>query len=311
MTFAVITGASGSMYGWDATLPSTGPPRGLAVKTAANFGPNGTVKIQSLTQIWAQTDVTTATTNLNNAAIPQPDIVLYAAYQTTFPNTALITALANYVNKGGCLIFSVPDATGYNSGTAANTIGAVNSLLSQIFPGFSSTAAQAQAAGTTPPGGGGTATDDNDYRIANIPNDPIINGPFGSLGTQYYWGEDNGTTGSMIVTSLPANSVQICSAYNTFAHTTVNPAYSIVWYNTVKGFVYFGDSVYSFVDNGSLYPNDYPSLFSAAYAPLSKVYGNYPQPAGSPSQFTYDSALELNAVAWALKKAATGGINPH
>ncbi len=295
MTYAVIAGAGGSSYTWDGS-PGTGSPRGAALKTAANFGPEGKVKIAGLTQIWSNTDPATVTANLNNSTIPQPDIVLFFAYQTPFPNPGLITALINYVNKGGCLIYATPD-----SGT--DNLNSVNALLNGIFPG-SNNIAQPQIAGSI-------TVDDNDYLIANLPNDPIINGPFGNLSTQYYWGEDNGSTGSTIVTALPANSVQICSANNPFGKTNVNPSYSIVWYNTVKGFVYFGDSVGSLVDDGSTRLDSYPSVFNSAYAPLAKMYGNWPNPAGSPPQYTYVAALELNAVAWALQKAAASGINSY
>ncbi|MDR1698906.1 MAG: DUF2194 domain-containing protein [Prevotellaceae bacterium] len=292
MTFAVITGSSGNAYGWDGS-PGSGSPRGAALKTAANFGPNGKVKMVSFTQLWTQTDPATVTNNLNNPAIPQPDIVLFSSYLTAFPNADLISALVSYVDKGGCLIYATPE-----SGT--DNLNSVNALLSGIFN--MGNIAQAQVAGT------GT-TDDNDYLIVNIPDDPIINGPFGHLGGQFYWGEDNASTGSTIVTALPPNSVQICSANNRFGKTSVNPTYSIVWYNKVKGFVYFGDSVGATLNSTTT--DTYPSNFSSAYAPLSKMYGNYPYPAGSPSQFVYDSALELNAVAWALRKAATNGINSH
>jgi hypothetical protein len=40
---------------------------------------------------------------------------------------------------------------------------------------------------------------------------------------------------------------------------------------------------------------------------MSKSY----DPSGSNNQYVYDSALELNAVAWGKRKAAINGINPH
>lgn len=172
---------------------------------------------------------------------------------------------------------------------------AVNILLSELFG--SSVAAEGQIAGTP-------TTEDNDYQIANLPDDPIINGPFGNLSGRY-WGEDNASAGSVVVTSLPANSVQICSAYNPFGKADVNPDYSVVWHNDSKNFVYFGDSAGAAV-NTDRYA--YPAYYSSAGLPASKYYGN----SGiSTSQYVYNAALELNSVAWALKKAAVSGINPH
>lgn len=84
----------------------------------------------------------------------------------------------------------------------------------------------------------------------------------------------------------------------------------MIWYNDSKNFFYFGDSVGSNnTSNTSI--NDYPAIYDGNGIPKSKYYGNYPQPSGSPSQFVFNSALELNAVAWGLKKAAISGINPH
>lgn len=283
MTYAII---GNGVWSWAAT-----PRINALTNGGISFGPSGIVKIVdfSICPDWPGTgeaDVTTAANRLNNNAT-KPDIVLYFAYNAD-PNTDITTALVNYINKGGCVIY----------GSADKTSTQVNVLLNGLF-GISP--AQAQIAGT------GT-TDDNDYLIANLPDDPIINGPFGNLSARY-WGEDNLSTGSVIVTALPPNSVQICSANNPFGKTAVNPDYSIVWYNDSKNFVYFGDSTGADTNNTS--KNDYPSSFTSSGLPQSKLYGNWPQPSGSPSQFVYNAALELNSVAWALKKAAISGINPH
>lgn len=249
-----------------------------------SFGPNGKIKIEEFKNLWMETNVDNAAGYLNNgfgSNKAQPDVILYFA-QDASPNGNITTALSNYINHGGCVIY----------GSADGTSSYVNILLNGVF-GLQT--AQAQA--------GGSAGDDNDYPIALLPDDPIINGPFGNLAGKY-WGEDNASTGSVILTALPAGSVQICSANNMFGKASVNPGYSIVWYNDSKNFVYFGDST------GSAYNNTdtggYPSSYSSAGEPLSKLYGP-----GSSLQYIYNSALELNAVAWAVRKAADSGINPH
>lgn len=282
MTYAVI---GQNVWSW-AAAPRLRALSNTGMGTDVSFGPNGLVKIVTFSQLWSTSNVTTAANNLNNNA-EKPDIVLYFAYDAD-PNSAITSALVTYINNGGCVIY------GASSGASAAP---VNTLMDGIF-GMST--AQEQIAGYP--------QDDNTYPIANMPNDPIINGPFGNLSGRY-WGEDNASTGSRVMTSLPPNSVQIATAYNPFGKPTVNPEYSIVWYNDTKNFVYFGDCTGAAYNNNT--QDAYPASYSSSGVPQSKFYGNYPNPAGAPSQFVYNSALELNAVAWAIKKAAISGINPH
>ena len=276
MTYAVI--GSGSTYSWNSTARSQALTNG-----GISFGPNGIVKIVSFTQLWGTSTISTATNYLNNGYGPggvMPDIVLYFAYGAA-PTVALTTALKDYINKGGCVIY----------GSADGTSSDVNTLMSGLF-GISPATAQL-----------GGQTDDDVYVISNLPSDPVINGPFGNLSDRH-WGEDNGTTGSVIMTELPANSVQICTARSA-SKTSQDPQYSIVWYNDSKNFLYFGDSVGSTTTDNST--SAYPAKYNSQGLPLSKNYG----PGTAWNQFIYNSALELNAVTWILKKAAISGINPH
>lgn len=243
-------------------------------------GPNGIVRIDGFTELWRDSDVDVAADSLNGGTV-KPDIVLYFAFAAN-PNDKITTALVNYINKGGCVIY----------GSADGTSAQVNLLLNGVF-GISS--AQAQEAGTI--------WDDNTYAISDLPDDPVINGPFGNLFSRY-WGEDNASTGSVILTALPANSVQICSASNQTGKKSVNPDYSIVWYNDSKNFVYFGDSTGASSSDAST--GAFPSYFTLEGTPRSKYYGQ-----GEGLQYVYNSALELNALTWAIRKAAVSGINPH
>ena len=265
MTFAII-GNGG--YAWNVSYR-------FAALNGSSFGNSSTAKVKMLgfNQLWQTTDQGTAATRLGQST--KPDVVLYFAYGAT-PTAALATALSNYVNQGGCLIYGTVD------GDITNT----TTLLRGIFGNDVGTVTQ-------------QAGDDNVYQIANLPNDPLINGPFGNLSGRY-WGEDNG--GTLYVQALPANSVQICSATST--NRVVNPDYSVLWYNDSKNFVYFGDSVAAgYV--GDAYYNSYPAYYLDG-VPYSKLYGY-----SGYQQYIYDSALELNAVAWAVRKAANSGINPH
>ena len=275
MTYAVI--GSGSTYSWNSTARSQALTNG-----GISFGPNGIVKIVSFTELWSTSTVNTAAKYLNDGYSngTMPDVVLYFAYGAT-PNNTITAALRDYINKGGCVIY----------GSADGTSSDVNTLMSGLF-GISPAIAQS-----------GGQTDDDVYVISNLPSDPVINGPFGNLSDRH-WGEDNGTTGSVIMTELPPNSVQICTARSA-SKTSQNPQYSIVWYNDSKNFLYFGDSVGSSTTDNST--SAYPAKYNGQGLPLSKNYG----PGTAWNQFIYNSALELNAVAWILKKAAISGINPH
>ncbi|MCJ7935656.1 MAG: hypothetical protein MUW56_19025 [Chryseobacterium sp.] len=282
MTYGMI--GTNSVYSWSNI-------RQTALSNGANFGPNGIVKTLGLSQAWATDNATTAAANIINNP---PDIILYFA--NAAPNSPqLITALTNYVKKGGVLIYS----------STSNTDGltTTRTLLTEIFnlPG-SAVNWQTNCSANCP---SSWPNDDNDYVINPLSNDPVVNGPFGNLAGKY-WGEDDTTTGTIILSSLPGGSVQVASANNNWGHTNVNPDSSVVWYNNDYNFFMFGDSIGAAANNTDF--GSYPSNFTSAGVPLSKQYGNGDNN-GSP--FVYASALELNAVAWAIKKAATAGINPH
>jgi hypothetical protein len=283
MTYAVIgTG----IYSW------ASPQRQSALaNNSTSFSLTGVVPIQSFTQLWSTSTVNTAAGYLTNGYNgKKPDVVLYFAYGATL-NATIIAALANYVNAGGVLIFGITDGDVTNTTTLLNVI-------------FGST-----WSGTVV----GTGTIDNDYLINNLSADPIINGPFGDLAGRY-WGEEN--AGTLYVTSLPANSVQVCPANNLYGTANLSPDYSVVWYNNSKNFVYFGDSGGTMT--GTTFNSlDYTSAYTTTGAPLAKMYGlwssgTYGTAANANgSVYVYNSALELNCVSWAVRKAAISGINPH
>lgn len=271
MTYGII--GSNSTYSWGS------PARKAALAKASNFGPNGLVQIESFSMAWQETDANDAISRLIQQN--KPDIVLYNAYALN-PTVNLIQALNNYVNAGGVLIFGTKD------GDFAST----NLLLDGIFgPNYTGAAAKQ-----------GRGVDDEVYLINSIQNDPIINGPFGNT-AGLYWGEDNATTGTIMVPTLPQNSIQISSAFNVIDHDDNDPASSTVWYNNSKNFVYFGDSVGSADNKGT---NDYPAYYKNG-SPLAKLYGL----PSSQRQIIANAILELNAVAWAIHKAATNGINSY
>nr|WP_297169093.1 hypothetical protein [uncultured Dysgonomonas sp.] len=277
MTYGVI--GSGE-YSW------VGAARQLAINNGASFGPAGIVKTMGWNRLWQVTSASAAYTQLTNGTA-KPDIILYFAYGAN-ATTALATVLADYVNNGGVLIYAPAD----DQATVTNY------LLSGIF---GSSAATAVNIGTL------TSANRDSYPINNLPNDPIVNGPFGNLSGRY-WQEDN--AGTVICTSLPPNSVQVASANNPNHNSNLSPDYSVVWYNDSKNFVYFGDSVYGTYPGFAYYGSTdgtAPTQFTAAGLPMSKFNNRWT----SFPTFVYNSYLELNAIAWGIKKAAVSGINAH
>jgi len=302
MTYATL-GAS-SYYTW----VSGGGARAEALSTAnGSFSPTGVVKVVSLGQLWTTTDATTATNDLNNGVTAtvngvnyvnaQPDVVMFSSYGFTTPlPQGLATALENYVNKGGCLIFATSD----NQGADAQV------LLDGIFGSGEATAVNTNVAPYHTSNG-------NNYQVGlDLSNDPIVNGPFGNA-VGKYWQEDN--TGTIFVTQMPPNSVQICSANNPGTNCDVPATVSTVWYNNIKNFVYFGDSTGSDWDTDTsttIFPSIFHQADGSPRSKLAGVWGNNCNASGAGNGTTVvNSILEFNAFAWCLQKAAVAGINPH
>jgi hypothetical protein len=321
MTFANVgTDATYSFY-------STERRSALYQKGYA-FGNNvySKVKIESFTQLWAAKNVYTAASynqppqanESNNSAYWQlynelqkryahkadqsnpdgvlPDIVLYFAYDVSGSDSeklAFATILRDYITEGGTVIYGAED----------NKPAQVNIILKGVF-NLSTDIAQKQGSAVN-----GTGSDDFDYQIVNNADvddmsNPVVHGAFGNLsGT--YWGEDNATVNSIVVKTLPDDGIQVCSARNTYGHTNKNPAYSIVWYSNNHNFFYFGDTCGS-ASHTNTSQDGWPSIYNSTTGmPQSKVYG----PNSSHRQTVYNSALELNAVEWAIRIAAEHGIN--
>lgn len=252
---------------------------------SSSFGTNGKVKIVGLTQLWSLTDVNVAATNLNGSG-EKPDIILYYSYGAN-PNSNITTALNNYIAKGGVVIY----------GSSDNTAAQTNILLQGIY-------------GTTNPPVAydrGGSSNQNDYQINNNPSDPIINGPFGNLSSKY-WGEDN--SGSVFVKNLPSTATQIASANNQYSNMSISPDHSILWYDDHYNFAYVGDSVAAAWDTNTS-TTGWAAIFNQSTgSPVSKSFGYWNS--GTPGTvFVFNSAMDLNLVAWALNKAATAGINKH
>jgi hypothetical protein len=173
-----------------------------------------------------------------------------------------------------------------------------------------------------------------------------VNGPFGNLannvgedppadfgindptateaeyfGDFTYIADDN--QGSLYIDHLPEGSIQICSAWSPGYHGHLVPqSASYVWYHPQRNFFFIGDSVG--VDTiANTTPDGWPVIFdystdvnvkTTTGAPIPKLYGYegyYNSTGFYGRQMTYNPVLEYNALAWAMNRAATHGVNDH
>lgn len=264
-----------------------------ALTNLNNFGENGIVKITSLdfiqygslgTQEGLLNELTTML-----AVGQKPDVLIYNSSKISL-NSSISVKLAEYVNKGGVLLFASEN----------ESVQKVKELVLNIFGVEYIPTKQIE----------GETAFTNTYPIRSDNSDPIINGLFGNTAGQN-WGEEDHSKGSIVFSNLPLKSVQIAFAYNNVGKTTVDINSSIVWYNKEKGFVFFGDSTKSIkgpIANPSY--SSYPSYYleeSNGVVPKPKTFG----PGTTNNRLVFNSILEMNAVAWALRKAANEGINIH
>jgi hypothetical protein len=270
-------------YSWNTTQ------RREALNSSSNFSRTGTVKVKSNTLLpgWHFSSITKATEKLkaemdkygiDPASATLPDYIVFYAYNVYGADASNVaTQLARYVNAGGVLIY------------APNDFGAsdASDLLSKIYP-------SASYAATNISGGFSS------FRINTIANDPVIHGPFfhSGLGGKY-WSEHNAGT---VSTQIPPSAVEICAASSSSDHLTESG--SVVWYDTVKNFFYFGDSTGS-ATTAQNTTNGEPAHYSNSNLNYIPLYG-----AISASQpIAYNAILEMNAVNWAIQRALAGGIN--
>jgi hypothetical protein len=217
-------------------------------------------------------------------------MVLYFAFEAP-PTSLMNIALAEYVRQGGVLIY----------GTSDRSADDVTKMLQAMFPGTG-----VVALAVSPD------HDDMSYLIKDqinnddLSDDPIVNGPFGNLAGKYVADDNNN---SIYVPTLPPGSVQICSMYTPNLYSGYSKTASFMWYNEDKNFFYIGDSVAA--TNTSTVPDGWPSVYVAATGePRTKLYGRYAGTAKG-EVLVYNAAMELNALAWAMTRAARAGINNH
>lgn len=222
--------------------------------TPQNFGTlsNSTVSINGITIVDGRIPSNSVLNNLINNN--NPDIIVIGVGYN--PDASSVATLVNFINNNGVVLAFMQDYT-----SSARLINAVcNSSISVTAGG---------RAGAV-------------YQYISVPDDPIINGPFGNLGN-LYWGEDASSTS--FVSELPPN----CIAYS--GNTTGTGSVVTSFRHNTLGFVFAGD--------GGFLSNDAGGNGTATTYPCKNTNGipvaqtNYSKP-------VYNSVFYANAIAWAI-----------
>jgi hypothetical protein len=310
LTYAILGAGT---YSWAGSGRQTAITKAIGPGGVLNKdNPNAIIKTEGLVQLWNTSDRSSAANYLANGytgngySNAKPDILLYFAHDAPPDTNAIRSALVGYINAGGTVIYATSD--GYGPQTT--------SMFAQIFgPEIVAT----NRSTITNPG----QWENTVYLINNLPNDPIVNGPFGNLsGGDKYIGDEN--AGTVYVPTLPEGSIQIASMYTPRTGNAANlatlAASSFAWYNSAKNFFYIGDSTNCrtftiAVANGDYGDHgEYPAIYNANTGmPGSKLTGVWDRSGYSAlnAKMTYNAVLEMNALAWAMTRAARDGINPH
>ena len=264
-----------------------------------NFGtlPTSTVKFGDGTTTWKidpnsgpAASPATVVSKLNSST--PPDIVVIGYGWDDDAAGDVSAALTTYLKKGGVVLMFCEQAN----------------LNTNIFTDLYGSGV------TSAPNGCGSGAR---YQFPSMNNDPVINGPFGNLGGAY-WGEDASVTST--VSGLPA-SVTVYTIESTSANAAGTPTGGPGGAGQVTA---FRDNTYSFIwvgDGGFNSDVNHTSTTicpfyvsqSGGYIPMAKAVqywdgGGCSTTGAGPVS---NSIFTANALAWALNKAMTSGINPH
>ena len=247
----------------------------------------------------------------------QPDIVIITLYYTMTNDD--ITALSNYLNKGGVVIMFVDNATN-NAGELASRQLFINTVFG--------TGTAINLVQSPHYGAGSLFRMNHESAI----NDRIINGPFGNLSGQF-WGQD--THAALIAEGLPVGSgPNQATVYSDpkAANVDQQPTGHVMFKHNTKNLFWIGNS--SFLSTsagrtvGGWTNGDLREPFATVDLSLSQFntenldrnYTYYPMPKrygytafgvgynATPESMVYNAPLFANLMAWALYQSEFFGI---
>lgn len=229
-----ILGFGGALYTPGSTFfPSASANKILS--TAANFGANGTVKVQAMNVTFGGDGGISGSTLTNTYNIANNYDILVFGYNAYPSDAAAITALNNFLKTTkGVIIY----ADEYNS---SSTKSMLDVLLS--------------ATTTAPSNSGATLSNP----LLNV-NDPVLNGPFGDIRGSY---GGNDVNNGYYYTGLPASVTTLA---------TQDGTPSKVWafkHNTL-GLLVIGDSGWMIGNALDVSSSIYPCAITTAGIPITK-----------------------------------------
>lgn len=244
-----------------------------------NFGPTSNyVKVDAI-NIVDGGSLTTAASLTKLIADNKIDIIVIAYNYN--PNAEEIDILVNFIkNDKGVLL-------NFNETIGTATTG-LTGLTNKLYGGTATSKYQSIGLG------GGV------YKLANISDDPVLNGPFsqsiGGLGGKY-WGDDQGTV-SYVYDVPDANIIKYSYAIN----APVTDALSCFRDKTL-GYLYASEGGFLGGNANDISANIFPSKMNSSYFPIGKTsYGSIAL--GGP-QTVYNSVFFANAMAWAIQYVQT------
>jgi len=268
------------------------------LQNPALFGPDASAKqpVKGLTMINGNNSNTGLRTALSSAT--PPDIV-WLFYNINL-DASTITALVDYVQAGGVLVFSSDNTTTLN-------------FFSSLY-------------GTTI-GGNYLNTNFGNYTLLNssFAGDPIVGGAFAtfgapSSGAQYnYWAENTngGYGGTWYLTGLPASEIIYANNVNNSTdagsgrHTTAIAGAATMFRSTQFNIVYMGNGGWTSAATATSgnavlgNPLRYNGTTVNNTVPAQQMYGR----TAATCVMTNNAALSCNIMAWAIRQAQWNGIN--
>jgi hypothetical protein len=201
--------------------------------STTNFGPAGTVQVQSIDIINGGNNTDTALKNLINSN--NIDIIVLG--YNYIPSNSVSTILNDFVkNKKGVLIHSQES----NTTSATNLINTICSSSTIVVSGTGTTY-------TNP--------------ILNVA-DPVLTGPFGTI-TGFNVGGD--VNNSLYLTGLPTNVTSLSTQNG-------NSSRSFIIKHNTLGYMFIGDAGWTAGDATNTSTTIFPAKMSATGLPLPKSY---------------------------------------
>lgn len=277
----ILTLGSAALYNVGSS--SCGGNKLLQNQLAFGTQSNSVVASEGYTYV-SNTSVTPDAAALLNLLNDKPDIVV-TGYDLYLPATQA-GYLADYVKKGGVLVF-------YCEGNGGGTVGTVANVMRALFNDNTITQARVNNRGAL-------------YELSNV-NDEVLNGPFGDIRGRSI-GED--ASQSCAVYNIPENKVDVYTSSFSYSRPSEETANGLFAFKHKEyNFIYVGDGgniswALNSTDTGA-----YPFGLDGNNMPRARTRFGEGAAITNGSATVFNSHLFANIMAWAIKQAEFYGIN--